>query len=98
MLTILFVMPLNYETNLDAIRVGLFGSGWVWLADAPGSTLQITQEPSAGNPLTCDLKPILTFDIWEHAYYLDYQNRRPTHLTALWQLVDWEEIYRRFKE
>lgn len=73
----------------------LFGSGWVWLsADADGK-LVITQETNAGNPLTKGLTPLLTFDVWEHAYYLDYQNRRPDHLAALWQLIDWNEINRR---
>ena len=75
---------------------GLFGSGWIWLsADAKGN-LFITQEPGAGNPVRSGHKPLLTFDVWEHAYYLDWQNRRPDHLTALWQLVNWDEIDRRF--
>ena len=75
----------------------LFGSGWVWLsADADGK-LVITQEPNAGNPLTKGLTPLLTFDVWEHAYYLDYQNRRPDHLAALWQIVDWEVIEKRYE-
>ena len=74
----------------------LFGSGWVWLsADAEGQ-LVITQEPNAANPLQKGLKPLLTFDVWEHAYYLDYQNRRPDHLAALWQIIDWEVIESRF--
>ena len=70
----------------------LFGSGWVWLsADAEGK-LVITQETNAGNPVQRGLKPLLTFDVWEHAYYLDYQNRRPDHLAALWQLVNWDVV------
>lgn len=70
----------------------LFGSGWVWLsADADGK-LVITQETNAANPVQKGLKPLLTFDVWEHAYYLDYQNRRPDHLAALWQIVDWEVV------
>ena len=74
----------------------LFGSGWVWLsADADGK-LVITQEPNAANPLQKGLTPLLTFDVWEHAYYLDYQNRRPDHLAALWQIIDWEVIESRF--
>ena len=73
----------------------LFGSGWVWLSADSDGKLVITQEPNAGNPLTKGLTPLLTFDVWEHAYYLDYQNRRPDHLTALWQLIDWDEINRR---
>lgn len=75
----------------------LFGSGWVWLsADAEGK-LFITQEPNAANPVQKGLKPLLTFDVWEHAYYLDYQNRRPDHLAALWQIVDWEVVENRYR-
>ena len=74
----------------------LFGSGWVWLsADAEGR-LVITQEPNAANPVQKGLKPLLTFDVWEHAYYLDYQNRRPDHLAALWQIINWEVVESRY--
>ena len=73
----------------------LFGSGWVWLSADKDGKLVITQEPNAGNPLTKGLTPLLTFDVWEQAYYLDYQNRRPDYLAALWQLIDWDEINRR---
>ena len=74
----------------------LFGSGWVWLsADADGK-LVITQEPNAANPVQKGLTPLLTFDVWEHAYYLDYQNRRPDHLNALWDIVNWAVIEERY--
>lgn len=73
----------------------LFGSGWVWLSSDSDGKLVITQEPNAGNPLTKGLTPLLTFDVWEHAYYLDYQNRRPDYQAALWQLIDWDEVSRR---
>jgi len=74
----------------------LFGSGWVWLsADADGK-LVITQETNAANPVQKGLKPLLTFDVWEHAYYLDYQNRRPDHLAALWQIIDWKAVEQRY--
>ena len=74
----------------------LFGSGWVWLsADADGK-LVITQEPNAANPVQKGLTPLLTFDVWEHAYYLDYQNRRPDHLNALWDLVNWKVVEERY--
>ena len=73
----------------------LFGSGWVWLsADADGK-LVITQEPNAENPVRRGLQPLLTFDVWEHAYYLDYQNRRADYLTALWQVIDWQSVNKR---
>ena len=74
----------------------LFGSGWVWLSADNDGKLVITQEQNAANPLQRGLKPLLTFDVWEHAYYLDYQNRRPDHLAALWQKIDWEVIEKRY--
>lgn len=74
----------------------LFGSGWVWLSADKDGKLVITQESNAANPVQRGLKPLLTFDVWEHAYYLDYQNRRPDHLAALWQIVNWEVIDNRY--
>ena len=74
----------------------LFGSGWVWLSSDKDGKLLITQETNAANPVQKGLKPLLTFDVWEHAYYLDYQNRRPDHLAALWQIVDWEVVEKRY--
>ena len=70
----------------------LFGSGWVWLSADKDGKLVITQEANAANPIQRGLTPLLTFDVWEHAYYLDYQNRRPDHLVALWQIVDWKVV------
>ena len=70
----------------------LFGSGWVWLSADQDGKLVITQEANAANPIQKGLKPLLTFDVWEHAYYLDYQNRRPDHLAALWQIIDWKVV------
>jgi Fe-Mn family superoxide dismutase len=75
----------------------LFGSGWVWLSTDQDGKLVITQEPNAANPVQKGLKPLLTFDVWEHAYYLDYQNRRPDHLAALWRIVDWHVIEQRYQ-
>ena len=74
----------------------LFGSGWVWLSADRAGQLFITQETNAANPVQKDLTPLLTFDVWEHAYYLDYQNRRPDHLSALWSIINWEEVELRF--
>ena len=74
----------------------LFGSGWVWLSADKDGKLVITQETNAANPIQKGLKPLLTFDVWEHAYYLDYQNRRPDHLAALWQIINWEVIEQRY--
>ena len=85
-----------FKDDFVAKGVGLFGSGWVWLAAAPDGSLAITQEPGAGNPLTKGLRPILTFDVWEHAYYLDFQNRRADQLIALWAIVDWNVVEGRY--
>lgn len=74
----------------------LFGSGWVWLSADKDGKLVITQESNAANPIQKGLIPLLTFDVWEHAYYLDYQNRRPDHLAALWPIIDWNVIGTRY--
>jgi len=74
----------------------LFGSGWVWLSSDADGKLVVTQEPNAQNPVVRGLKPLLTFDVWEHAYYVDYRNRRPDYLAALWQVVDWDVVERRY--
>ncbi|MBQ9310493.1 MAG: superoxide dismutase [Bacteroidales bacterium] len=84
-----------FKSEFAAKGAGLFGSGWVWLsADAQGK-LVITQEGNAGNPVAKGLKPLLTFDVWEHAYYIDYRNARPAHIAALWQIVDWDVVNER---
>lgn len=90
--------------SLDAFKkdfvqkgASLFGSGWVWLAADDAGRLTIVQEPNAGNPVRRGLRPLLTMDVWEHAYYLDYQNRRPDHLNALWQIINWDEVARRYQ-
>ena len=85
-----------FKQEFVAKGVGLFGSGWVWLSAKPDGSLVITQEPGASNPVTKGLKPLLTFDVWEHAYYLDYQNRRAAHLDALWGIVDWKVVEERY--
>lgn len=86
----------DFKAEFQKKGASLFGSGWVWLASDSDGKLVITQEANAGNPLQRGLKPLLTFDVWEHAYYLDYQNRRPDHLAALWQIVDWDVISSRY--
>ena len=75
----------------------LFGSGWVWLSADKNGKLVITQETNAANPIQKGLKPLLTFDVWEHAYYLDYQNRRVDHLAALWDIVNWSVVEKRYE-
>ena len=84
------------KSKMNAAASTLFGSGWAWLcADANGA-LSILQMTNADNPLRHNLKPILTFDVWEHAYYLDYQNRRADYIAALWNIIDWNIVESRF--
>ena len=70
----------------------LFGSGWAWLVKTGNSKLGIVQESNAGNPLRSGKTPVLTCDVWEHAYYLGFQNRRPDYIKAFWDIIDWEVI------
>ena len=84
------------KAEFEAKGVGLFGSGWVWLQSDEKGELSIAQYAGADNPVAHGMRPILTFDVWEHAYYLDYQNRRAAHLQALWQIVDWQVIEKRY--
>ena len=87
-----------FKAEFEQKGTTLFGSGWVWLAADKDGKLVIMQEPNAGNPVTKGLKPLLTMDVWEHAYYIDYRNRRATHLQSLWQIINWDEINRRYTE
>ena len=87
-----------FKTEFEQKGTTLFGSGWVWLAADKDGKLVITQEPNAGNPVTKGLKSLLTMDGWEHAYYIDYRNRRAAHLQSLWRIINWDEINRRYLE
>ncbi|WP_165041421.1 superoxide dismutase [Dysgonomonas sp. ZJ709] len=86
----------NFKKEFNTAATGLFGSGWTWLAKDSAGKLQITKEPNGGNPVTKGLTPLLGFDVWEHAYYLDYQNRRADHLTELWKIIDWSKVEARY--
>ena len=86
----------NFQKEFNTAGAGLFGSGWVWLAKDKDAKLSITKEANGSNPVAKGLTPILGFDVWEHAYYLDYQNRRPDHLAALCKIVDWDAVGKRY--
>ena len=85
----------KFKDDFQTKGAGLFCSGWVWLSATDNEKLVITQEANAQNPLTKGLKPLLTFDVWEHAYYIDYRNRRPDYLKALWNIVNWDVVNER---
>lgn len=88
--------------SLDAFKeqfvkaaASLFGSGWVWLVKDGQNRLSVVSESNAGNPMKKGLKPLLVIDVWEHAYYIDYRNRRADYINALWKLVDWDKVSER---
>lgn len=94
-LTAAFGSVADFKKQFTQAAMGVFGSGWVWLtADAEGH-LSITAEPNAGNPMRKQLKPLLVIDVWEHAYYIDYRNRRADFIEAFWKLVDWNKVAER---
>lgn len=76
--------------------MSVFGSGWVWLSKDKDGKLFITKASNAENPMTQGLTPLLTFDVWEHAYYIDYRNRRADALKELWKIVDWDIVASRY--
>jgi len=85
----------EFRTLFNQAAATLFGSGWVWLAVDENKKLEIVQSANAGNPLREGKKPLLTADVWEHAYYLDYQNRRPNYMDEFWKILDWQVIEER---
>ncbi|MBN2349406.1 MAG: superoxide dismutase [Bacteroidales bacterium] len=86
----------EFKEQFATAATTLFGSGWAWLVKKQDGTLDIVKESNAGNPLRNGLTPILTCDVWEHAYYLDYQNKRPDYVKSLWDILDWEIISKRY--
>ena len=82
----------EFKEEFNKSASTLFGSGWTWLVKGTGGKLEIRNGANAANPLTDDLKPLLTCDVWEHAYYLDYQNARPKYLESWWKLVNWNFV------
>jgi Fe-Mn family superoxide dismutase len=83
-----------FKEQFEAAGVGQFGSGWAWLVSANGS-LSVTSTPNQDNPISAGATPLLGNDVWEHAYYLKYQNRRPEYLKAWWNTVDWDKVAER---
>lgn len=79
-----------FKEKFTASAVGNFGSGWTWLVKNSDGTIEIVNTGNAGNPLTSGQTPLLTCDVWEHAYYIDYRNARPAYVGAFWNLVNWE--------
>lgn len=86
----------EFKEKFSKASATLFGSGWAWLVKKSDGGLEIIQESNAGNPLRKSLTPILTCDVWEHAYYLDYQNRRPDYIESFWKIIDWNIVGKRY--
>ncbi len=86
----------NFKAEFNKSAITVFGSGWAWLVKDAEGKLSIAKESNAGNPMKSGLIPLLTFDVWEHAYYIDYQNRRADYVAALWDLVDWNVVSERY--
>lgn len=86
----------NFKTQFQAAGAGRFGSGWAWLLVAPDGTLSISSTANQDNPIMEGKKAILGVDVWEHAYYLKYQNRRPDYLSAIWNVINWSDVAERY--
>ena len=88
----------QFKAAFNDAGVKRFGSGWVWLVLDSSGSLQVTSTPNQDSPLTDGLYPVMGNDVWEHAYYLKYQNRRPDYLAAGWNVVNWDEVTRRYQQ
>ena len=85
-----------FKEEFGKAAITVFGAGWAWLVKDADGKLSIVKESNAGNPMTRGLVPLLTFDVWEHAYYIDYRNRRADYVAALWDLVNWDAVSERY--
>ena len=88
----------QFKEKFAQAATSLFGSGWVWLVADNVGKLSIISEPNAGNPLRKGFRPLLAIDVWEHAYYIDYRNRRPDFIRNFWDLIDWNVIEKRYEQ
>jgi Fe-Mn family superoxide dismutase len=86
----------DFKTKFAAAGTGRFGSGWAWLIVEKGGAVSITSTPNQDTPVMEGKNPILGLDVWEHAYYLNYQNRRPDYIAAWWNVVNWDEVAKRY--
>ena len=86
----------GFQEAFTKTAVGTFGSGWAWLVKKPDGTLDLASTSNAGCPLTSPDVPLLTCDVWEHAYYIDYRNARPKYVEVFWNLVNWDFVAKRF--
>lgn len=86
----------NFKKEFSDAAVTLFGAGWAWLSKDKDGKLHITKDSNAGNPITQGYTPLLGFDVWEHAYYVDYRNRRAEHVNELWKIIDWKAVEARY--
>ena len=87
-----------FKEKFKKAATDIFGSGWAWLAQDGDGKLHIIQESNAGNPMRAGLKPLVTIDVWEHAYYIDYRNRRAAFVDNCWELIDWKKVVERMHE
>jgi Fe-Mn family superoxide dismutase len=85
-----------FKEQFSKASATLFGAGWTWLVKKSDGTLQIIQESNAGNPIRKDLSPVITCDVWEHAYYIDYRNKRPDYINSFWEILDWDIASKRY--
>lgn len=85
-----------FQEAFNQVATGTFGSGWAWLVKTPKGDLDLVSTSNAATPLTSENVPLLTCDVWEHAYYIDYRNSRPNYLKNFWEIVNWAEVEKRF--
>lgn len=85
----------DFQHQLTEAAIGHFGSGWAWLVEDGAGSLSVCTTQNADCPLTAGLRPVLTFDVWEHAYYIDYRNRRADYVNGLWNIIDWAKVEQR---